>query len=126
MLLLAAFAVLALALAAIGLYGVMSYTVTQRREELGVRAAIGASALSLLRLVMIDGLRMTLTGAGIGLVLAAVLSNLLATMLFEVQGINVAVYAWVTMLLVIVAGLACSIPAIRAARIDPVTALRGD
>ena len=126
MLLLAAFAALALALTVVGLYGVMSYTVSQRREELGVRAAVGASALNLLRLVMTDGLRMTLAGAGIGLVLAAVFSNLLATLLFEVQSLNVPVYAGVTILLLMVATMVCSIPAIRAARTDPVTALRGD
>ena len=126
MLLLAAFAALALALTVVGLYGVMSYTVSQRREELGVRAAVGASALNLLRLVMTDGLRMTLAGAGIGLVLAAVFSNLLATLLFEVQSLNVPVYAGVTILLLVVATMVCSIPAIRAARTDPVTALRGD
>jgi putative ABC transport system permease protein len=126
MLLLAAFAALALALAVVGLYGVMSYTVSQRREELGVRAAIGASALSLLRLVMTDGLRMTLAGAAIGLVLAGLLSRLMATLLFEVQGINGPVYAGVTIALLIVAALACSMPAIRAARTDPVTALRRD
>jgi putative ABC transport system permease protein len=126
MLLLAAFAALALTLAVVGLYGVMSYAVGQRREELGVRAAIGASALSLLRLVMADGLRMTLAGAGIGLVLAAVLSNFIATQLFEVRGVDVPVYVGVTIVLLMVASVACWIPAIRAARTDPVTALRAD
>ena len=126
MLLLAAFAALALTLASVGLYGVMSYTVSQRRAELGVRAAVGASAASLLRLVMTDGLRMALVGAGIGLVLAAILSNFMATLLFEVRGVIVRLYAGVTIVLLTVAAAACWIPAIRAARTDPATTLRGD
>jgi len=126
MLLLGAFALLALVLAVVGLYGVMSYTVNQRREELGVRAAVGASAVSLLRLVMAEGLRTTLAGVVIGLLLARALSDLLTTLLFEIQPFSVLVYAGVTFGLLVVAALACSVPAIRAARIDPVTALRVD
>lgn len=124
MLLLGAFAVLALVLAVVGLYGVMSYTVNQRREELGVRAAVGASAVSLLRLVMAEGLRTTLAGVVVGLLLARAVSDLLTTLLFEIQPFSVLVYAGVTFGLLVVAALACSVPAIRAARIDPVTALR--
>jgi predicted permease len=124
--LLSAFAGLALLLAVVGLYGVMSYTVTQRREELGVRAAVGATAGSLLRLVIADGLRMALIGAGIGLLLAWGLSDLMATQLYEVRGVNVGVYMGMTGILLIVAAAACWVPAIRAARLDPVTALRPD
>jgi putative ABC transport system permease protein len=125
-LLLGAFAGLALLLALVGLYGVMSYTVSQRRAELGVRAAVGATAGSLLRLVIADGLRMTFLGAGIGLTLAWGLSDVLATQLYEIQGVNVAVYAGMTAILLIVAAVACYVPAMRAARVDPVTALHSD
>jgi putative ABC transport system permease protein len=126
MLLLGAFAGLALVLAVVGLYGVMSYTVSQRRGELGLRAAVGASTGSLLRLVMADGLRMTLLGAGIGLMLAWGLSDLMTTQLYEIRGVNPVVYAGMTVLLLMVAAVASWVPAIRAARVDPVTALRPD
>ena len=123
-LLLGGFGVLALTLALVGLYGVMAYTVSQRRGELGVRAALGATAAELLRLVMVDGLRMTAIGVGIGLLLAAGLSRLLSAQLFQVEAIDPAVYAGVTALFVVVACLACGVPALRAARVDPATALR--
>jgi putative ABC transport system permease protein len=126
MLLLGAFAVLAFLLAVVGLYGVMSYAVSQRREELGLRAAVGASTASLVRLVMMDGIQMTLVGAGIGLSLAVGLSGLMAAQLYEVQGIDLRVYAGVTALFLFVAATACWIPAIRAARVDPAVALRAD
>ena len=126
MLLLGAFAGLALTLAAVGLYGVMSYTVSRRREEIGLRAAIGATTSNLLRLVIMDGLRMTLVGAGIGLLLAVALSRLMATQLFEIRGIDLRIYAGMTAVLVVVAAIACWIPAIRATRIDPIAALRSE
>jgi putative ABC transport system permease protein len=126
MLLLAAFAGLALLLAVVGLYGVMSYTVSQRREELGLRAAIGASTASLLRLVMADGLRMTFIGAAIGLLLAVGLSGLMTAQLYEIRGIDLPVYAAMTAVLLVVAAIACWIPAIRAARVDPMSALRSE
>jgi ABC-type antimicrobial peptide transport system permease subunit len=124
MLLLGAFAAVALILALVGLYGVMAYTVSQRREELGVRAAFGASTSGLLRLVMADGLRMTAAGAVIGLALAAALSRVMTTQLFQVEAIDPIVYAGVTVLFVVVAGIACGFPAFRAARVDPSVALR--
>jgi putative ABC transport system permease protein len=124
MLLLGGFGMLALTLALVGLYGVMAYTVSQRRGELGVRAALGATAGELLRLVMVDGLRMTAIGVGIGLLLAAGLSRLLSAQLFQVEAIDPVVYAGVTALFVVVACLACGVPAFRAARVDPATALR--
>jgi putative ABC transport system permease protein len=124
MLLLSGFAGLALVLALVGLYGVMAYTVNQRRKELGVRAALGASASGLLRLVLTDGLRMTVIGAAIGLLLASGLSRLMTAHLFQVEAIDPVVYAGVTVLLVAVACLACGVPAFRAARVDPAGALR--
>jgi putative ABC transport system permease protein len=126
MLLLGGFAALSLVLAVIGLYGVMSYTVSQRRAELGLRAVVGASAATLHRLVMVDGLRMTLAGAAIGLLLAGALSSFMASQLFEIQAMHASVYASMTMLLIVVAALACWIPAVNAARVDPVTALRSE
>jgi putative ABC transport system permease protein len=126
MLLLGGFAALALVLAVVGLYGVMSYAVGQRREELGLRAAVGASAGSLLRLVIADGLRITLVGAAIGLVLAGALSSLMTAQLFEIRGVNPAVYAGMTVLLLTVAAVACLVPAVRASRVDPASALRSD
>lgn len=123
-LLLGGFAGLALVLTLVGLYGVMAYTVSQRRKELGVRAALGASAAGLLRLVLADGLRMTLIGAAIGLLLAGVLSRLITAHWFQVDAIDPVLYAGVTVLLVAVACLACGVPALRGARVDPAVALR--
>jgi putative ABC transport system permease protein len=89
-----------------------------------VRAAVGASTASLLRLVMTDGLRMTLVGVGIGLLLAVGLSGAMSAQLYEIQGIDLRVYAGTTVLLLVVAALACWVPAVRAVRVDPVSALR--
>jgi ABC-type antimicrobial peptide transport system permease subunit len=124
MLLLSGFAGLALMLALVGLYGVMAYTVSQRRKELGVRAALGASAAGLLRMVLADGLRMTVIGATIGLLLAGMLSRLIATQLFQVEAVDPIVYGSVALLFVVVACLASGVPALRAARTDPAAALR--
>jgi len=125
-LLLGGFAAVALLLSVVGLYGVMAYTVSQRRDELGVRAAIGATAGNLLSLVMEDGLRMTVAGSGIGLLASAALSNLLESQLFEVRALDPSIYAAMTVVLVGVAAVACLVPAVRAARVDPVKVLRRD
>ena len=124
MLLLSGFAGLALVLALVGLYGVMAYTVSQRRKELGVRAALGAPAAGLLRLILADGLRMTIAGAAIGLLLAAALTRLMTAQLFQVEALDPVVYAGVTVLLVAVACVACGVPALQATRVDPVAVLR--
>jgi predicted permease len=124
MMLLGAFAGLALLLALVGLYGLMSFTVRQRRRELGVRAVLGASARDLLRLVLADGLRMAAIGVATGVPLAGALSQLITAQLFQVQAIDPSVYALVSLLLLIVAALACGLPAFRAARADPAIALR--
>ena len=124
MLLLGGFAALAVTLALVGLYGVIAYTVSQRRGELGLRAALGATAADLLRLVMADGLRMTAVGAVIGLLLAAGLSRLLLQRTLSVRAIDPVVYAGVAALFVVVACLACGVPAFRAARVGPAEALR--
>ena len=124
MLLITGFATVAVALALGGLYGVMSYAINQRRRELGVRAALGATAVDSIRLVMADGLRMTGIGIGIGLPLAAGLTQFMSSQLFQIKAIDPVIYAGAALMFVIVAGLACGVPALLASRVDPVTALR--
>jgi putative ABC transport system permease protein len=122
--LLAAFAALALVLAVIGVYGVIAYAVSQRTQEIGVRMALGALRADVLRLVIADSLRPILIGVGAGLVAAFFLTRLIATLLFQVQPHDVATFVSVPLLLVSAALVATYIPARRAARVDPVRALR--
>ena len=122
--LLGVFAGLALLLASIGIYGVMSYTVAQRTRELGVRVALGATRQSVLGLVMRQGLTITLIGVTIGLAGAYGLTRLIATQLFNVKATDPATFLTVTSVLVAVAVAATLVPALRATRIDPLTALR--
>jgi putative ABC transport system permease protein len=124
MVLLALFSGLAALLAAIGLYGVMAYTVTQRSRELGVRLALGASARDLLGLVVGQGMRLVLLGVGIGLVAALALSRLLTTMLFGVGSTDLLTYVGITLLLLTVTAIATWLPARRATRVDPAVVLR--
>jgi len=126
--LLGLFATIAIVLTLVGLYGVMTYTVSQRRTELGIRAALGAQPRDLVRLVVGHGLRLAALGVAIGLMLAAALSHLLATqlvrMLFRVDAIDPAIYAAGALVLLACAGLACWVPSLRASRLDPATTLR--
>jgi predicted permease len=124
MLLLAAFAGLALFLSALGIYGVLAYDVSQRRREIGVRGAIGASRGRITGLVLSQGLWKAAVGVVIGLVGAALLSSYMTSLLFEVEPTEPMVYVVVSAVLVAVAGLASYLPAHRAARIDPLLALR--
>ena len=126
MLLLALFAALALILAAVGIYGLMAYSVSQRTHEIGVRLAIGAQRRDVLRLVLRDGARLTLVGIAIGIIAALALTRLMASLLFEVTPTDPATFASVALLLAVVALAACYIPARRAARVDPMVALRYD
>jgi predicted permease len=124
MLLLAAFAVLAVFLSALGIYGVLAYDVSQRTREIGVRSAIGASRGQITALVLRQGLWKGAIGVVLGLVGAALLSRSMTTLLFNVRPTDPAVYAAVSAVLIAVAVLASYLPARRAARIDPLLALR--
>lgn len=124
MILLSAFAVLALVLSGIGIYGVISHLVGQRRHEIGVRMALGAQAGDVMRLVLGQGLRMTLLGVAIGIAGAAGLTRIMANQLFGVTPHDPLTFAAVAILLAAVALLACYIPARRAVRVDPLVALR--
>ncbi len=124
--LLAIFAFSAMTLAAIGLYGVIGYSVTQRRQELGIRIALGAQRRDLLKMVIGHGLRMALIGVAIGLAGAFALSRVLSRFLYGVTAADPATYGWVASLLMAVTLLACYIPARRATEVDPTVALRGE
>jgi FtsX-like permease family len=117
--LLSAFALLALLLAALGIYGVLSYAVAQRTNEIGVRMALGATSSEIMRSVGRRGLGVTLAGLAIGVVLTAVASRLMSTLLYGFRPDYVTTVAVVFVILVAVAALACVVPARRAARIDP-------
>ncbi|MFI5372475.1 MAG: FtsX-like permease family protein, partial [Candidatus Eisenbacteria bacterium] len=126
MLLLGGFAVLAMTLASIGLYGVMSYTVTQRSRELGVRLALGADQREVLGLVLLQGLRLALTGVGIGLVAAFAVTRVMKNMLFDLSATDPLTFLTIAVLLVAVALVASYLPALRATRLDPIVALRSE
>ncbi len=122
--LLAIFAAVALLLTIIGLYGVMSYSVAQRTNEIGIRMALGAQARDVLRLIVTDGLKMVLLGLVLGIGGALALTRLLATLLFGVTARDPLTFVAIAGLLSIVAIVACCIPAWRATRVDPLDALR--
>jgi len=124
MLLLASFAALALVLAAVGIYSVLSYTVRQRVREIGIRLALGARSSEVLRLIVLNGLRPTIAGIALGLVGAAALSRALSSSVYEISGTDPLTFAGVALILLMVGFCASLIPAWRATRIDPMRTLR--
>jgi putative ABC transport system permease protein len=122
--LIGSFASLALILAMVGLYGLISYSVLQRTREIGIRVALGAQRGDILRMVIRQGIRAVLAGVGIGIVAALALTRLLSSLLYGVSSSDWLTFSSVGLLLIVVAFGACSIPARRATRVDPIVALR--
>jgi ABC-type antimicrobial peptide transport system permease subunit len=120
------FGLLGLTLAAVGIYGVMSYSVSQRKREIGIRVAMGADRATVLRLVLEEGMRLALTGALIGVVGAFGAARLVQGLLYDVSLVDPIAFAGVPIVLIAVATLAVYLPARRAAAVDPMKALKAD
>jgi ABC-type antimicrobial peptide transport system permease subunit len=119
-----AFGFLGLVLASVGVYGVVSYSVSQRTQEIGIRTALGAQRSNVLRIILKQGMSMALIGTGVGIVLSFLLFRGLRTVLYGVKSTDLVTLAAVSGMLLAVAFLASYVPALRATRVDPVVALR--
>ena len=124
--LMSVFALVALVIAAVGVYGVISYSVSRRAREIGIRIALGAGAAGAFRLVLREGLRLAAVGSAVGLALALALSRFVRALLYGVAPTDPMTFVLATAALAVVAFLASALPARRAARVDPVEALRGE
>ena len=118
------FAIAAMVLAALGLYGVMSYSVVQRRQEVGLRLALGAQRRDVVQLIVASGMKLVLIGVGSGVIASIALTSLMSKLLFEVSALDVTTYATIAALLVLVSLFACLVPAFRASRVAPLDTLR--
>jgi putative ABC transport system permease protein len=124
MILLGVFAALALALAAIGIYGLIAYAVTERTHEIGVRLALGAQRRDVMSMIVVQGMTMAATGAAVGVVAALAVTRLMSSLLFGISAADPVTFAAIPVLLGVVAFVACYVPARRATRVDPLVALR--
>jgi putative ABC transport system permease protein len=124
MMLLTVFATVALILASVGIYGVLSYSIAQRTHEIGVRMALGAKATDVLKLVVGDGLKLVLAGISVGLTGAFLLTEVMKSLLFEVSATDPLTFAVIPLILTAVAMLSSYVPARRAMKVDPMVALR--
>ena len=122
--LLGSFAALGLLITMVGIYGVISYSVSQRTHELGVRMALGAQSRDALKLILKQGMTLTLTGVAIGLAGAVAMTGVMSSLLYGVKPIDATTFGGLSLLLVVVACLACLVPARRATKVDPMEALR--
>jgi putative ABC transport system permease protein len=121
---LGALALVALAVAAVGVFGVLSYAVGQRTQEIGIRMALGAQSFAVRRMVVGEGMRLVLRGLAIGAVLAAPAADLLSSLIFGLKAADLPVLAGVSVVLMLAALLACYLPARKASAVDPMAALR--
>jgi len=124
--LLVAFATLSLILAAAGLFGILSYIAAQRTVEIGIRIALGAQREQVIRLILMDGMGPAFFGLGVGLAASVEAARLLRSMLYKTEALDPAVFAGVAVTLLLVAVIACMLPAWRASRLDPMQALRSE